>query len=138
MISGLDTSRWPLVILTTEGDPQTSDDVELLLINWESLYICAEDTSQRYKLLFDVRNTENVKFEYLKYVSSFLVSHKALTEKWMDRTAILVSNQAIRLLIKFVFMIYHPVRPFKVFDNPEEAIGWLMGADAGDTEESIS
>lgn len=138
MISGLDTSRWPLVILTTEGDPQSSDDIELLLANWESLYICAEDTSQKYKLLFDVRNTENVKFEYLKYVSSFLTNHKMLTEKCMDRTAILVSNQAIRLLIKFVFMIYHPVRPFKVFDNPENAIRWLMSTDIGDTEENFS
>ena len=55
----------------------------------------------------------------------------------MDKTAIIVSNQSIQLLIQFVFRIYKAVRPFKIFNGKEDlskAILWLNTDDKGDLE----
>lgn len=132
-----DRNRWPIVILTINGKPKDDLDFNTFLEKWKLIYIDSMTKGERYKLIFDVRLAEMVRFDHLTKLGKWLKSVEHLTETWMDRTAIIVANPSIKLLIQFVFRIYKAVRPFKIFGENElaDAIKWLNdGNDRGDLD----
>jgi hypothetical protein len=135
---GYDFTNFPLVILTTEGIPTKDSQIISFLDDWTRLYKVSIERNKKYKLLFDVRKTNSVAFNYLMMIAKFLIKMKQSTEQWMDRTAILVSNPTIKTLIACVFKVYHPVRPFKVFNVSSDAVKWLMSTESGDDEYLMS
>ena len=132
MFHGFDLSKWPLVVLTIDGSPKNEEEMELFLSDWEKLYIKSMETDLRYKLLFDARKASTVDLKHLIRMGKWLVTMKDLTEKWMDRTGIMISNPTIKVLIQFVFKVYKAVRPFKVFSEPEETLKWIISDLPGD------
>ena len=104
-----DINRWPIVILTIKGSPTSDKDMTGFLKQWESLYHISMEKNERYKLIFDTRDASMIKIPYIRQMGKWLVKMKSLTETWMDRTAIIVSNPSIQLLIQFVFKIYKAV-----------------------------
>lgn len=133
-----DETHWPVVVLTISGSPSSDEDMNLFLTEWQNLYIISMQKSQRYKLIFDARNAGVVTFNHLKMMGEWLSKIKHLTEMWMDRTAIIVSNPTIKLIIQFVFTFYKAVRPFKVFHESclENAFIWVNSDDDGDKIEA--
>ena len=134
MIFGYEKKDWPLCILTVEGKPTSEKTFQNLLNEWSLLYIESEQKNERFKFLIDVRQVSGVDLKYMIMMGKYLISVKELTEKWMDRTAILVSNKSIKNLIKFVFTLYKPIRPFKVFNEADKSIEWLLNNEKGDSE----
>jgi len=125
-----------MLTLTT---PKSKKDVETFLLEWQSIYTkCMEDNC-KYALLFDTRKVESFDLSYLGLMADWLKRVKGLTEKWMERTAIVVSNPFIKTFIGLVFKIYKPVRPFKVFGGGEtqRAMEWALSTQEGDDPESI-
>ena len=141
-----DYSKWDktkgdgvgLVLLTTQT-PTSIEDVELFLKEWEKVYTkCMEDNC-KYTLVFDTRKVSKFDIKYLKLMGKWLKKMKTMTENWMDRTAIIVSNPIIKGFISFVFLIYKPVRPFKVFASDElvKSIEWSLSKNPGDDPEKL-
>jgi hypothetical protein len=130
----LDKQHWPIAVLTIEGAPQTDEEMKQFLESWQSLYVDSMQKNERYKLIFDARNASIIYPKYLIAMAKWLRQIKLLTEKWMDRTAIIVSNPNVRLLIQFVFKYYKAVRPFKVFETKElqDAYNWVNSTEIGD------
>lgn len=127
MIFGYEKEKdWPICILTAEGKPESEEEIKNLLNGWSTLYEKSESENTRFKFLIDVRLVKNIDIKYLIMIGKYLISVKDKTEKWMDKTAILVSSPTIKMFIKFVFTIYKPVRPFKVFNEPAQSIQWLL------------
>ena len=126
------TKNFPLVVLTMIGVPDSEKEMEDFFTEWRKIYTLAMEKNQRYKLLFDVRKSGTVKFVYMKMMADFLIQIRELTNKWMDRTGILVTSPTIQMLIKFVFNFYKAVRPFKVFTNVEECFKWVNSNEKGD------
>ena len=127
-----DKIRWPIVVLTISGKPVNDSDFMNFLESWKLIYIESMTKGERFKLIFDVRLAEMITFEHLKQLGKWLQKMKELTERWMDRTAIIVSNDSIQVLIQFVFTLYKAVRPFKIFTdkkNLSDAILWLNNKD---------
>ena len=133
-----DQTHWPIVVLTISGSPEDDADMRAFLTAWQELYIVSMQKNERYKLIFDSRKAGVVKFNHLRAMGEWLSKIKNLTETWMDRTAIIVSNPTIKLLIQFVFTIYKAVRPFKVFHESclEKAFLWVNSDEEGDETES--
>lgn len=131
-----DYNNWPVVILTIQGKPTNDKDMKEFLHDWTGVYTYSMQANQRYKLMFDVRkSTVGLnEFHHLRTLGEWLVKIKSLTEQWMDRTAIIVSDPFMRVLIGSVFRIYKAVRPFKVFDDNMlvNAREWLFQDDDGD------
>lgn len=129
-----DTTRFPVVVLTINGGPQSDKDMNDFLNAWQSIYILSMQKLERYKLIFDVRQAGMLPLHYLKMMVVWLIKVKELTEKWMDRTAIIVKDEGIRILIQFAFTIYKAQRPFKVFKHVElnNAFNWVNSQDEGD------
>lgn len=137
MIFGYEKKEWPLCILTAEGKPSSEEEFRNLLNGWSELYTQSKETGQKFKFLIDVRGVNGVDLKYMVMMGKFLLNSKELTEEWMDRTAVLVSNKNIKMLIKFVFTLYKPVRPFKVFNEAEKSLQWLVNDEKGDSESDV-
>lgn len=133
-----DETRWPIIVLTINGSPKNDKDMKSFLLTWQNLYVTSMQNEERYKLIFDARNASIIKLKYLQAMGEWLSKIKHLTETWMDRTAIIVSNDSIQLLIQFVFQIYKAVRPFKVFNGKhvEKAFKWVVSDEEGDATDT--
>lgn len=116
-----------LVILTV-NTPQSSEDVEQFLKEWEKIYDKCKNDKCKYTLLFDTREVAPFDPSYLVQIGRWLKKVKILTEVWMDCTAIVVSTPMIKTFIDIVFEVYKPVRPFKVFSKTElkPALQWAL------------
>jgi hypothetical protein len=134
-----ETKNFPIIVLTIEGGPQSEDELNDFLNAWKNIYVLAMQNEQRYKLLFDVRKANMISFQYLKIMGNWLIKIKELTERWMDRTAIMVKDPGIKLMIQFVFTLYKAQRPFKVFEEREleKSFHWLNSSEAGDPTEEV-
>lgn len=137
MIFGYEKKNWPLCILTIEGKPNSENVFKQFLNEWSLLYEESKVRNQRFNLFIDVRGVSGVDIKYMIILGKYLISVKNLTEKWMNKTAILVSNKSIKNLIKFVFTLYKPIRPFKVFNEADKSLEWLLNNEKGDTENSL-
>lgn len=125
---------WPAVVIKIIGSPETDEDVHRVITQWTSIYTESMVRNEKYKLVFDIRDAQVNNFEVLRQLALFLIKVKGLTEKWMDRTAILVSDDNIKRILRFVFVLYKPVRPFKIFSEDVRALTWLASGEPGDSE----
>ena len=133
MIYTKDDSQWPLVILTLEGDIHDSIQFNNLLSDWSKLYIRSSEENIRFRMIVNISNMGKVDLKYIIGIGQFLKKCKVLTEKWMEKTAILVKkNSIIKTILDTVFMVYSPVRPFKVFNEIEKAGIWATNFEPGD------
>lgn len=123
---------WPLVVLKLKGEAKTEEDIHSVIKTWTHIYMESMSKNEKHRLIFDVRESKMVNVELIRIFSSFLERVKKLTENWMERTAILVSDDKIRLLIGLVFTVYKPIRPFKVFMEDSKAIEWALGTTPGE------
>lgn len=127
------SDNWPAVVIKVIGSPETEEHAHKVISQWTSIYMESMTRNEKYKLVFDIREATVNNFEILRHLAVFLIKVKNLTEKWMDRTAILVSDDNIKRILKFVFVLYKPVRPFKIFTDDVKALTWLASGDPGDT-----
>jgi hypothetical protein len=123
---------WPLVILKMVGRPTTEEDIYRVIKLWAGIYTESMIKNEKYRLVFDVRESGIDKIQLLTHFATFLVKSKCMTEQWMERTSILVSDPSVSLLIKFVLNFYTPVRPFKVFTDDKECIEWTTSELPGE------
>lgn len=130
---GYDKTNWPIVTLTAEGSPENDEQISRFFDGWTNLYSTSIETKTRFKFFIDIRELTSVDMKYLIMISKYLVKMKKVTESWMDRTGILVSSNIIKQLLDFVFTIYKPVRPFKIFNDPVEGLTWVINSDTIDT-----
>jgi len=128
--------QWPLIIITADGI-DSEEEMNNLLNDWSNIYTMSMQNNEKHKLLIDVRKVNNIELKYLIMIGKFLAKVKPLSETWLDKVGILLTNQIIRLLIKFVFKIHHPIRPFYISDNPEETLEWVLGDQTDDKKDSI-
>lgn len=134
----VDQNHWPVVVITIKGSPENDYDMKHFLESWQNLYVECMKKEEKYKLIFDARESGSIQIKYLQVLGEWLSRMKEMTENWMDRTAIIVSSPVIQVLVQVVFRIYNPVRPFKVFknDNLEESMKWVSSEEIGDAYDS--
>ena len=130
------TEDWPIVVFKIVSEPKDINEVNEILKQWTCVYAMSMEKNQKFRLIFDTTAIKSIKLELLKPIGQFLVKVKSMTEKWMDRTSILVSSDNVYRLIKFVFTFYKPVRPFKVFKSMVKATEWIVSEDPGETLEN--
>lgn len=126
------SDSWPIVSIKVEGIPKTDEDMIEITKVWTQIYMESMVKGEKFKLIFDILESGLDRIELLKHIATFLVNVKSLTEQWMDRTVILVKGTNIRTMLNFVFMLYKPVRPFKVYTDPKDALVWLISENPGD------
>ena len=78
------------------------------------------------KIIFDLSSLTVKDFLYSKQFINFMKQNKNLTEKYIERTSIIIPNEFIRKNINFlIFNIYKPIKPNEITDTLENALNFL-------------
>ena len=79
-----------------------------------------------FKIIFDLSNITVKDFLYSKQFINFMKENKPKTEKYIDKTAIIIPNEFIRKNINFlIFNFYKPIKPNEITDTFENAMKFL-------------
>lgn len=129
-----DDSNWPLVVYTINGDVNSSvkDKFDQFLVSWTDMYVKSSETKQKFRLFLDVTHLGTVQPAFIMAIIQFLKKVKELTEMWMEKTVIFLEGGVIKTILDTVFVIYKPVRPFKVFTDKRQALVWALNNESGD------
>jgi hypothetical protein len=135
MITECNKNSWPLAVMKITGKVNKDVEFQKFTNEWSMLYVDSSERNERFRLILDAREMGKVDMKYLYGMAKFLMHCKTLTETWMEKTAIWVGSKRIKKMIHWVFKIYKPVRPFKVFstdDSSETILNWVSGNIPGD------
>lgn len=80
----------------------------------------------KIKIIFDLSDVIIKDFLFTKQLLKFMKENKKKTEKYIDKTSIIISNEFIRKNINFcIFNFYKPIRPNKITDTLENALYFI-------------
>lgn len=126
-----DESKWPFIILTVNGKPNSQEDFKKFLKEWEKLFFMSMQKCERFKLMFDLRKAKvelnQESLIYAQMMSQWLKNVEFLIKSWLDRTAMIVNTKMMQQFIYFVMSMKQAVRPYKIFYEKEldQVMGWL-------------
>lgn len=119
-------AKWPLIVLTIEGD-MDDNGYKKLKRKWYNMYRQSEKKGQRFSLLIDVTKIGNIPFGIMTGIPSFLGSCKELSKKHMNKSALLLAKDSnAKGIFDLVLTLYQPARPLKTFKCPNECSEWLI------------
>lgn len=122
---GYDTSKFPLVILTAEGKPETDKEMVEFMNSWDPMFSQATQTD-KLKILCDFRKLDLFKFPHLMMFKKFLASNKKKIIECIDKTSVLVESDISQKLANVFVKLYNPVRPLKVFSDTKMAMDFFQ------------
>ena len=80
----------------------------------------------KIKIIFYLFNLTNKYFLFTKQLLKFMKENIKKTEKYIEKTSIIISNEFIRKNINFcIFNFYKPIRPNKITDTLENALNFI-------------
>lgn len=78
------------------------------------------------KIIFDLTNLTISDFLYSRQLLIFMKENKIKTEKFIEKTSIIIPNEFIRKNINYcIFNFYKPIKPNKITDTLENALHFL-------------
>ncbi len=119
----LDTSQWPVLIMTTpEGLGET--DASELREFMDLFYDFIREKKERYALVLNLLNMKNLSSNRRQIHNLAQKSNKELTQKYCSCTALVFESAVLRGVLQAMFWMMKPSYPTKVFKTVEEAISW--------------
>ena len=80
----------------------------------------------KIKIIFDLSDVIIKDFLFTKQLLKFMKENKKKTEKYIDKTSIIISNEFIRKNINFcIFNFYKPIKPNKITNTLENALYFI-------------
>lgn len=131
----VDTSRRPVIIFTV--NPVNPSDAQLEAFFAEFTRVLEETTQRRVFLLFDLTNAMAVSIAKLRKIGEFLKEIEGLLLSRVQRTAILVTNIAVKGCVHLVFTFYGPKRPWDTFGTADRAGQWFAKPHPRDLPDRI-
>lgn len=104
-------------VVTFNGVPHDVGDCEVYYRAMNQMYA----TREQFIVLYDATFIGRVGWTYIKSLADFMADNRKLTEKYMDRAAIVVSSTWAKLALKALFKIRPPSCPVEVFPTVPEA-----------------
>ena len=130
----VDASRRPVIIFTV--NPVDPSDAQLSEFFAEFERVLAE-SSRRVFLLFDLTNAMAVGISKLRKVGAFLGRVEGLLQSRVQRTAIVVTNVAVKGCVHVVFTFHGPKRPWDTFASEYRAVQWFAKPHRRDLPDQV-
>jgi len=114
------TKYYPAVIIKftkNAGECETKEFDEYLQKFKE---LCNRD--QEFNILLDSSSTESFPISYAFKHAYFLIQHKELTEKFIKKSAVVITNPTFKKLLDIVFSLYSPKSDLILTDNLGDAL----------------
>lgn len=100
---------YPIVEVHMEGTIQNDEEFEEFLQGWRDLYLRGRD----YVFIFDTRKVGFVSMKYAFKMASFIKELKEHETQYLKRSAIIVGNWWVKVLLKIIFLLQSPVCPIE-------------------------
>ena len=100
---------YPIVEVHMEGTIESDEEFEQFLQEWRDLYIRERD----FVFIFDTRKVGMVSMKYAFRMASFIKELKELDRQYLKRSAIIVGNWWVKILLKLIFVLQSPVCPIE-------------------------
>ena len=80
------------------------------------------DRKQPFNILLDCRDAESFPISYAIQHATFLIKYKIQTEKYIKKSAILLTNPTLKKILDVVFSLYTPKSDLIITENFREAL----------------
>lgn len=98
------------------------NEYDHFLFNFNLLF----NKKKHVKIIFDLSNLTVKDFLYSSQFINFMKENKKKTEKYIEKTSIIIPNEFIRKNINFlIFNFYKPIKPNEITDTLENAMKFL-------------
>tara|TARA_B100000575_G_C23087628_1_gene626876 strand:- start:287 stop:724 length:438 start_codon:yes stop_codon:yes gene_type:complete len=112
MFAEFDRNRFPLVKVILNNTPESDEDFQSFLDQWNELYQNQRD----FHFLFDTRN---VGFPHIKYsirMAQFIKELRNRPHQYLQQSIILINNNKIKWMLDFIFTLQPPVAPVYIYN----------------------
>ncbi|WMN07950.1 SpoIIAA family protein [Marivirga arenosa] len=121
----IDSSEESLIKVTFTGEKSTDENFNQYLSELSKIY----DNRINLSIIFDARKAGIPKLSHQKKQATWLSEHWKLMEKYCNGTAYVISNAAIRAVLKVIFSFQNQPVPYKIFSTIDEAKEWVSTID---------
>lgn len=98
------------------------NEYDHFIYNFNSLF----NKKKILKIIFDLSDVSIQDFLYSKQILNFMKKNRQKTEKYIEKTTLIIPNDFIRKNINFfIFNFYKPIKPNEITDTLENAIDFL-------------
>jgi hypothetical protein len=120
MFFNYNLSNFPMVYVDLSGNINNDEDFKLFTENWLNLYANKRD----FYFIFNTKNLLGSKIKYVFYMAIFIKKIKSFKQQYLISSKILLYNNYIYNLAKFIFYIEKPIAPIELIllDNNENII----------------
>ena len=109
-------------ILTIKKDKPNDIEWDWIKMTMKEFYENAEIDNMKFSIIFDIRLLGILPFKYYNEWADLFLQKKEQTQKYINKTSILLDNTFIRLSLNCFFSIYTTIRPMKFVDTIQEGI----------------
>tara|TARA_Y100000992_G_scaffold302444_1_gene276626 strand:- start:2129 stop:2512 length:384 start_codon:yes stop_codon:yes gene_type:complete len=120
MFFNYNLTNFPIVYVDLSGNINNDEDFKLFTENWLNLYANKKD----FYFIFNTKNLLGAKIKYVFYMAVFIKKIKSFKKQYLISSKILLYNNYIYNLAKFIFYIEKPIAPIELIllDNNENMI----------------
>ena len=114
------TKYYPAVIIkfTKNAGECEMKEFDEYLQKFKELY----NREHEFNILLDSSKTESFPISYVLKHAFFLIQHKELTEQFIKKSAVVITNPTFKKLLNIVFSIYTPKSDLIVTANLGDAL----------------
>jgi len=121
---GLDTSRWPVPIVTPEGIVSPTELSEFFV----SYSAMIEKRREPYVLIIDLRRAADMPAAQRKILTDYMKKQEETLGRLCAGTALIFESKLMKALLTAIFWVKNPPQEVRVFNTLQEAQSW--GAEA--------
>jgi hypothetical protein len=111
---------YPAVIIkfTKTCGNASQEEFDAYLQKFAELY----ERKEKFNILLDCRAADSFPVSYAIQHATFLIKYKIQTEKYIKKSAILLTNPTLKKILDVVFSIYTPKSDLIITENFREAL----------------
>jgi hypothetical protein len=119
----IDTSAWPLMIITLPAGNIPDDEVVSLLNKYTQII---KEKVEPYALVMDVSKTAKLNLKQRKMLVDQMKANKEFTEKYCKGNALVFKSALLQGILTAMFWIFKPKYETKIFTQVPDAIAWAQ------------
>ena len=124
---------YPAVIIkfTKTCGNASQEECDEYLQKFAELY----ERKEKFNILLDCRAADSFPVSYAIQHATFLIKYKVQTEKYIKKSAILLSNQTLKSILDVVFSIYTPKSDLIISENFRKSLIHVLDQQENSQEE---
>lgn len=118
----IDTRAWPNVRISFTSLPSSDAEFQSFLTQMTELY----SKKQRFSFLFDTRGFAGLlPHSYIQGLAKWIDTNGDNAKQYLERSAVLIANPAVRLFLNALFLIRKPSAPCQLCSSLRDCVDYL-------------